>query len=185
MARFAGNRSAVSFCALLTVATQTSAQTSNYFELLSSPPVGIPELHSIPEFLEALKLLHAVGPLPGREICSISCSGGEASLIADTAEGRGVRFRALTASERASVKATLGPIVTVANPLDYHTFIWDNEPAMTATFGVSRSVSISQKSGWPLYQPTKSTEPNTPRLSSPGLPSLRTSGAPIASTTAS
>src|SRR3546814_10928552 len=30
--------------------------------------------------------------------------------------------------------ATLGPLVTVANPLDYHTFIWANEPAMTATF---------------------------------------------------
>ena len=32
-------------------------------------------------------------------------------------------------------KETLGPLVAVANPLDYHTFIWNNEPAMTATFG--------------------------------------------------
>ena len=96
--------------------------------------VGIPELHAIPEFLETLKLLHAVGPLPGRDICSMSCSGGEASLIADAAEGRQVRFRALASEERAAVKATLGPLVTVANPLDYHTFIWDNEPAMAATF---------------------------------------------------
>ena len=26
------------------------------------------------------------------------------------------------------------PLVAVANPLDYHTFIWNNQPAMTATF---------------------------------------------------
>jgi len=32
------------------------------------------------------------------------------------------------------VKGTLGPLVTVSNPLDYHTFIWADEPAMTATF---------------------------------------------------
>jgi acyl-CoA synthetase (NDP forming) len=94
----------------------------------------MPMLHSIPEFLETLKLLHVHGPLPGRSLCSMSCSGGEASLIADAAEGRSVRFRELTAEERGRVKTMLGPLVTVANPLDYHTFIWDDEPAMTATF---------------------------------------------------
>ena len=96
--------------------------------------LNIPMLDTIPEFLETLKLLHVHGPLPGRSLCSMSCSGGEASLIADAAVGRDVTFRKLSAEERARVKATLGEIVTVANPLDYHTFIWDNEPAMTATF---------------------------------------------------
>ncbi len=96
--------------------------------------LGIPELHSIPEFLETLKLLHVLGPLPGREICSMSCSGGEAAMIADAAVERDLRFRPLGETERRAVKETLGPLVTVANPLDYHTFIWDDEPAMTATF---------------------------------------------------
>jgi acyl-CoA synthetase (NDP forming) len=96
--------------------------------------LNVPVLRSIPEFLETLKLLHVVGPLPGRRLASLSCSGGEASLMADAAVGRNVTFRPLTAEERARVKATLGELVTVANPLDYHTFIWDNEPAMTATF---------------------------------------------------
>src|SRR5690606_40776389 len=36
---------------------------------------------------------------------------------------------------RARVQATLGPLVAVANPLDYNTNIRANEPAMTATFG--------------------------------------------------
>ena len=96
--------------------------------------MNIPLLRSIPEFLEALKLLHVTGPLPGRSLGSISCSGGEASLMADAAVGRSLAFRPLGAEERARVKATLGEMVTVANPLDYHTYIWNNEPAMMAAF---------------------------------------------------
>ncbi|RWO60301.1 acetate--CoA ligase family protein [Mesorhizobium sp.] len=96
--------------------------------------LGIARVDSIPAFIEALKLLHVTGPLPGYRLSSMSCSGGEASVMADSAEGRWVNFPALTDTHRAHVKSTLGPLVAVANPLDYHTFIWNNEPAMTATF---------------------------------------------------
>src|SRR3546814_6526504 len=61
--------------------------------------LGIPRLDSIPAFLEALKLLHVTGPLEGFTLSSMSCSGGEASVMADAAEGRRVRYRALTRSE--------------------------------------------------------------------------------------
>ncbi|MFI0847800.1 acetate--CoA ligase family protein [Mesorhizobium sp. IMUNJ 23232] len=97
--------------------------------------LSIARVNSIPSFLEALKLLHAHGPLTGYRLSSMSCSGGEASVMADSAEGRKVFFPPLTEEHRARVKATLGPLVAVANPLDYHTFIWNNGPAMTATFG--------------------------------------------------
>lgn len=96
--------------------------------------LGIARVESIQSFLETLKLLHAAGPLPGGRLSSMSCSGGEASVMADTAEGRPVGFPKLADAHRARVKATLGPLVAVANPLDYHTFIWNDEPAMTATF---------------------------------------------------
>jgi acyl-CoA synthetase (NDP forming) len=96
--------------------------------------LGIPRVNSIPSFLEALKLMHAAGPLDGYAISSMSCSGGEASVMADSAEGRKVHFPTVTEEHWKRVKATLGPLVAVANPLDYHTFIWNNEPAMTATF---------------------------------------------------
>ncbi len=96
--------------------------------------LGIARVNSIPSFLETLKLLHAFGPLAGGRLSSMSCSGGEASVMADSAEGRKVRFPALTEAHRAHVKSTLGPLVAVANPLDYHTFIWNDQPAMTATF---------------------------------------------------
>ncbi|MEM7177835.1 MAG: acetate--CoA ligase family protein [Pseudomonadota bacterium] len=96
--------------------------------------LSIPVLGDIPEFLETLKLLHILGPIAGREICSVSCSGGEASLAGDAAVGRAVTFRPMTEAERDRIQETLSPLVTVTNPLDYHTFIWGDAARMTATF---------------------------------------------------
>jgi acyl-CoA synthetase (NDP forming) len=96
--------------------------------------LGIPRVDTIPSFLETLKLFHAAGPLASYTLSSMSCSGGEASVMADTAEGRPVSFTKLTDEHRARVQETLGSLVAVANPLDYNTYIWANEPAMTATF---------------------------------------------------
>jgi acyl-CoA synthetase (NDP forming) len=100
-----------------------------YFDRLA-----IPRLRFIPEFLETLKLLHVHGPLTGGDLASMSCSGGEASIMADAAVGRKIRYRPLDAGERARVKATLSDLVTIANPLDYHTFVWAKEGDMAATF---------------------------------------------------
>jgi acyl-CoA synthetase (NDP forming) len=97
--------------------------------------LGIARVDSITAFLETLKLLHAVGPLPGARLSSMSCSGGEASLVADAVIGRRVSFPPLEPAHAATVKQALGPLVAVANPLDYHTFIWNDEPAMAAAFG--------------------------------------------------
>ncbi|QIE54661.1 acetate--CoA ligase family protein [Pikeienuella piscinae] len=95
---------------------------------------GVPLLASLPEFLETLKLLHVCGPLSGRDICSVSCSGGEAALVADAMEGRRLRLRPFDASARERIAATLDSIVPVANPLDYQTHIWSDEAKMTACF---------------------------------------------------
>jgi len=95
---------------------------------------GIARVHTLPEFLETLKLFHVHGPLRGFDVASMSCSGGEASIMADAAERRHVQFRPLTEPQRQAVKATLSDLVTVANPLDYHTFIWADRQRMTATF---------------------------------------------------
>ncbi len=96
--------------------------------------LGIPRVDTIPSFLETLKFFHAIGPLKGSRLSSMSCSGGEASVMADSAEGRRVHFPALTPEHKARVSQALGPLVAVANPLDYNTYIWNNEPAMTAAF---------------------------------------------------
>ncbi len=93
--------------------------------------LGIARVHGLPAFLETLKLLHMAGPLTSNRIASISCSGGEASLAADTGHGRGVVFPPLNATQKAGLAKALGPMVALANPLDYHTYIWRDLPAMT------------------------------------------------------
>ncbi|MEW2915676.1 acetate--CoA ligase family protein [Ruegeria sp. ANG10] len=92
--------------------------------------LGIPRLSALPDFLETLKLLHCYGPLPGGNISSISCSGGEASLIADMAVGTGLTFPQLTDDKKTHLRDALGPMVALNNPLDYHTYIWRDEDAM-------------------------------------------------------
>lgn len=96
--------------------------------------LGIARVDSIPAFLETLKLLHITGPLLGNRLSSMSWSGGEASMMADSAEGRLVHFPQLVAEHRARVESALGPLVAVANPLDYNTYVAGDEPAMTKAF---------------------------------------------------
>jgi acyl-CoA synthetase (NDP forming) len=96
--------------------------------------IGIARVDDIPTFLETLKLLHLQGKLTGRRITSLSCSGGEAALIADAAATAGLNFVALTPEVTAGIAATLPELVNIANPLDYHTFGWRNRSALTATF---------------------------------------------------
>ena len=96
--------------------------------------VGVARLTSLPALLETLKFLHTVGPLPGRDLITLSCSGGEAALIADAGAQRRVRFRAFTPPQIEAVRATLSDLVTVSNPLDYHIFIWSEPERLRATF---------------------------------------------------
>ena len=96
--------------------------------------LGIGRVDSLPELLETLKLLHIVGPLASNAISSMSCSGGEASLIADSAVGRDVDFRDLKPEQLGPLRETLGAMVTLSNPLDYHTFVWGNREKLTCAF---------------------------------------------------
>ena len=95
---------------------------------------GIGRAKDLSVFLETLKLLHVHGPLSGRTVSSMSCSGGEAGLIADLASDAGLPTPPLTPETEAKLFAALGPKVPLANPLDYHTYIWGNVEASTATF---------------------------------------------------
>jgi acyl-CoA synthetase (NDP forming) len=87
------------------------------------------------ELVETLKMLDNGGVLSGYRLASLSCSGGEASLIADMSEFTNLKFEPFPAEQTARIEATLTELVHVANPFDYHTFMWGDKPAMTATFG--------------------------------------------------
>lgn len=96
--------------------------------------LGFGQVDSIAAFLETLKLLHIHGSLDAYSLSSLSCSGGEASLIADAVLHRKVYFPALTPEQKAPIEATLGAKVTVNNPLDYQTYAWGDEATMTQAF---------------------------------------------------
>ncbi|MDO5756161.1 MAG: acetate--CoA ligase family protein [Rhodobacterales bacterium] len=105
--------------------------------------LNIAQVDSLPKLLETLKLLHLAGPLPSDRVISMSCSGGEASLMADAAVGRGVTFPKLEEAQQGALRAALGPMVALANPLDYHTFIWNDVPAMTQAFTAALSGDVA------------------------------------------
>ena len=107
------------------------------FERLGIGRVATPE-----EFIEALKLVSISGALPGNRIASMSCSGGEATLVADLCAARALEFPALDDHHRQQVQATLNQYVRVDNPLDYHTFIWGDQKRMTDTFGAMMAANF-------------------------------------------
>jgi acetate---CoA ligase (ADP-forming) len=95
---------------------------------------GIARMKSVTAFAETLKFLHHGGPIQGSRLVSMSCSGGEAALVADMALEKKVSFPPFNPETKTRVAATLNEFVSIDNPLDYHTFIWGDEAKLEATF---------------------------------------------------
>lgn len=95
---------------------------------------GVARTRTIPEFLETLKLLSTTGSLPSRKIASISCSGGEAAHLADLTSQNKLELPALTLEQQNALFDVLGDKVALSNPLDYHTYIWNDEVAQQQCF---------------------------------------------------
>jgi acetate---CoA ligase (ADP-forming) len=95
---------------------------------------GVVRVGNLSDFLETLKLLFVLGPLSGRRIASLSCSGGDAAMVADLAAPLGLELPAIPAKVHEELTEVLGARVAVANPLDYHTYIWENSASMRCCF---------------------------------------------------
>ena len=96
--------------------------------------LGVCRVQTLPELLDTLSMLVATGPLRGNRLVSLSCSGGEAALIADRSRIRDLSFPAFSAEHRDRVSAALDHRVAVTNPLDYHTFIWGDAARLRDCF---------------------------------------------------
>jgi acyl-CoA synthetase (NDP forming) len=96
--------------------------------------VGVAEVNTPSELIETLKIFHMHGPQIGTRLCSLSCSGGEAGLVADLAAPFGIDFPPVPKPTHDRLSDVLGSIPTIANPLDYHTFIWGDGPKTTEVF---------------------------------------------------
>ncbi|WP_225029860.1 CoA-binding protein, partial [Xinfangfangia pollutisoli] len=96
--------------------------------------IGVAEVNTPSELIETLKIFHSHGPQIGTRICSLSCSGGEAGLVADLAAPHAIDFPPVPQATHDRLFAVLGEIPTISNPLDYHTFIWGDGPKTTEVF---------------------------------------------------
>jgi acyl-CoA synthetase (NDP forming) len=96
--------------------------------------LGIIRVHSLTRLLETLKVLDVAGPLRGRNVMSLSCSGGEAAIMADLADEFGLEMKPFCAEQMADLNAQFENYVTVSNPFDYNTSIWGDGAAQQRCF---------------------------------------------------
>ncbi len=123
--------------------------------------LGIRRVGSVPELLDTLAVMSALGPLRGNRLISLSCSGGEAALVADSSQVRDLHFPPLAPAHTERVATALDGRVAVTNPLDYHTFIWGDQERLEACFRAALGAAVTS---------AQSTSPPTPPIDiSPGI----------------
>jgi acetyl-CoA synthetase len=112
-------------------ARQSSSHTSS---LTGSDTLHDARVHSLNRMLETLKVLDFAGPLTGHNVLSLSCSGGEASIMADLADGFGLEMKPFSNAQMTDLSAQFENYVTVSNPFDYNTSIWGDGAAQERCF---------------------------------------------------
>jgi acetate---CoA ligase (ADP-forming) len=97
---------------------------------------GLARCDSLAALCETLKLLHAGGPLPGRQVLIMGASGGDMAMTADAARDLEIAFPAFPDDSVSRLREILTDRVHIANPFDFHTHIWFDRPALRAMFSV-------------------------------------------------
>lgn len=120
-------------------AKQSSSHTSSltgsdvlhdaFFERL-----GVIRVNSLNRLLETLKVLDLAPPLTGVDIVTLSCSGGEAAIIADLTPTLGLSTPPFSAKQIADLQAQFPEYVMVSNPFDYNTSVWGDRKAQERCF---------------------------------------------------
>jgi acetyl-CoA synthetase len=106
----------------------SDALVSALFERL-----GVARVDSLEALVEALKVMHVLGPLNGGRIGAMSTSGGDLTLLAD-AMGPDLTMPPLSEAVAQRLRATVHERVVPANPFDYQMFGWDDEDHMAEKF---------------------------------------------------
>lgn len=96
--------------------------------------LGVVRVKSLPALMETLKLFSVSEPLPGRRLGVLTCSGGDAALVADLAQDLGLALPDLSPEQADALREQLPLYAAIANPLDYNTSIWGHVEAMGECF---------------------------------------------------
>jgi len=101
--------------------------------------LGVIRVDSLNRLLETVKVLDLSGPLPGRKLLTLSCSGGEAAILADLVRDFDLETPPFSEQQTRDLYAQFANYVTVSNPFDYNTSIWGDQAAMERCFTTSMS----------------------------------------------
>jgi len=95
--------------------------------------LGVARVNSLEAFIEALKVLHVIGPLNGGRIGAMSTSGGDLTLLAD-ALGPKLTMPPISEKTAKRIRKVVHERVVAANPLDYQMFDWNDEDQQADKF---------------------------------------------------
>ena len=95
---------------------------------------GIARCDTLATLIETLKVLHCGGPLTGPRVLVMGASGGDMAMTADVSRDMALQFTEIPATTQATLATVLGPRVTIANPFDFHTYIWFDQARLRQLF---------------------------------------------------
>ncbi len=95
---------------------------------------GVARVDSLEALIEALKVLHVLGPLDGGRVGAMSTSGGDLTLLADAMTGSDLSMPPLSEEVAQELRSAVHERMVAANPLDFQMFDWNNEDRLAATF---------------------------------------------------
>ena len=95
--------------------------------------LAVARVDSLEALMEALKVLHVLGPLNGGRIGAMSTSGGDLTLLAD-AMGPSLTMPPLSEKVTQGLRATVHKRIVPANPFDFQMFDWNDEDRMADNF---------------------------------------------------
>lgn len=107
----------------------SDALVSDLFDRL-----GVARVDSLEALIEALKVLHVLGPLDGGRVGAMSTSGGDLTLVADAMTGSDLTMPPLSEEATIELRSVVHERMVAANPLDFQMFDWDNDDRLAATF---------------------------------------------------
>ena len=96
--------------------------------------LGVARVDSLEALVEALELLHVLGPLQGGRIGAMSTSGGDLTLLAD-ALTPDLTLPPLSEKVAEGLRAVVHERVGASNPFDYQMYTWDDDDANAEIFG--------------------------------------------------
>jgi acyl-CoA synthetase (NDP forming) len=96
---------------------------------------GVVQVETPNQLLETLKLLSLSDAPNGSRMAAFTCSGGDAALLADCGEARGITFPQPSRAVANRLRALIPDFATVSNPLDCTTQLW-GKPELAQVFRV-------------------------------------------------